>query len=55
MNVSLCSLNEMITYLGHYKKRFEIEADVNFILANSPLSLGGHIASGDQKSFVLPR
>ena len=34
MNVSLCSLNEMITNLGYYKKRFEIEAEVNFIMAN---------------------
>ena len=25
------------------------------IIANSPLSQGGHIAPGDQKSFVLPR
>ena len=26
-----------------------------FSLANSPLSQGGHVAPGDQKSFVLPR
>ena len=37
------------------KTRFEKEAKGTSEMAYSPLSQGGHIAPGDQKSFVLSR
>ena len=36
------------------KTRFERETNGNSEMAYSPLSHGGHVVAGDQKSFVLP-
>ena len=43
--------NEWMSTRTHFEK----EAKGNLEMAYSPLSQGGHIAPGDQKSFVLPR
>ena len=39
---------------GQFCENIDLDASWNFYCNNLPLSQGGHVAPGDQKSFVLP-